>query len=462
MTRKSLSRRDFLKGSLFVGSSLAAGSLLEACAPAATSVAPTSVPATPTTAAELAPAELTFLLAALPDEAKFRQKIVDAFVAKYPQIKINVDLTTAPEYLTKLQAEVAGGVAPDIIMGFELNYAPLVEQGVFADLGPLMQADSAFTSSVLPDMNATLLDTFKYKGKQWVLPEQFAGIMLVYNRKMFDEAGVPHPPADWRDTSWNWDRFLEAAKALTKKDASGNITQYGFAEMWWPPMNASVWAINNGGNWFDQYVGPTKSTITDPKMVEGLQFYADLALTQGVAPTADVLQTQAGPDMFMAGKVAMGSVGHWMYPAFSGVSDLEFDVAPLPVGPGGTTAKSDIGTVGLGISAQSKHPEQAWAFLAFACGPEGQRITAESGLAIPVLASVGKSDAFLSAHQRIQNPQVYIDAMANSVSLPITPKWNEIADVWARELGEVLNGTQTAAEAAAKLEPQINAILGAG
>lgn len=407
--------------------------------------------------AELEEAELTFYFGANPEEAKTRQKIIDAFTAKFPQIKIKPQVAEG-DAVEELQVMAAGGSTPDIMMAWELTYAGLADRGLYADLAPVIAADAEFKTVVDTEFVPALLDMFKWNGAQYVLPEQYAGVVLYYNKDLFDEAGVAYPPADWTDTSWTYDKFLETATALTKKDGD-RVSQFGFVDGWWPPLSAMVWATSNGGNWFDTYVNPTKSTIADPKMVEGVQFYTDLANNQHVAPNAEETANQAGPDMFMGGTAAMCLVGHWFYPAFSSTEGLNFDVGVFPVGPSGTTPKTDLGSTGLSIGAKSKYPQHAWEFLKFSTGVEGQSVIAESGLFVPVLKSVGASDSFLGSHEKIQNTQVFIQAMDNSVPLPISPVWPQIIDVWARELDKVATGKDTAANVLPGLQTEIDKIL---
>jgi multiple sugar transport system substrate-binding protein len=423
---------------------------------AAASLLPFSRSASAQTA-DLEPAELEFFFGANPAEAETRQKIIDAFTAKYPQITVKPQVAEG-DAITDLQTRISGGAAPDVMMAWELSYSGLGERGIYADLNQFLQTDTEFAAVVETEFVPALLDMFKWNGAQYVLPEQYAGVVLYYNKKLFEEAGVAPPPASWEDTSWTWDKFLETAQALTKKDGD-RVSQFGFVDAWWPPLSALVWATGNGGNWFDTYVDPTASTINDPKIVEGVQFYADLANVHHVAPTVEEITAQAGPDMFMGGTAAMALVGHWFYPAFSGIEGLDFDIGVFPVGPNGTTPKSDLGSTGLAISASTEYPQQAWEFVKFSTGPEGQALIAESGLFVPVLRSVGQSDSFLGAHTKIQNTHVFIEAMDNSVPLPITPVWNEVAEIWARETDAVLRGEATAAEKYAALEPQITALL---
>lgn len=409
-------------------------------------------------AQDLEPAELRFYFGANPDEAKTRQTIIDAFMEKFPQINIKPQIAEG-DAVQELQIQFAGGDGPDIMMAWELNYSGLAERGIYRDLTPYIDNDPDYKKVVDQDHEPALLTMFNYKDQQLVLPEQYAGVVLYYNKKHFEEAGVTPPPADWTDTTWTYDKFLETAKALTKEDG-GRISQFGFTDAWWPPLSAMVIGTCNGAQWFDQYVLPTKSTISDPKMVEALQWYADLAYKEHVAPTAEQSQTQAGADLFMAGRASMALVGHWMYPAFSGVDGLDFDIGVFPVGPQGTTPKSDLGSTGLSISSSTKYPDQAWEFIKFSTGPEGQKLIAESGLFVPVLKSVAASDSYKNAHTKIENAHVFTDAMANSVSLPISPKWNEIMTTWEREITGVLQGKATAADVLPKLEGEINKILG--
>ncbi len=447
MVGKHLSRRDILKATG------GAAALLPLSAAARPNPGPTRSPAR---AQEMEAAELTFFFGANPAEEATRQKVIDAFTAKYPQISIKTQVA-GPDAVTELQVMAAGGSVPDVMMAWELSYSGLAERSLYADLGPFMQADAEF-AAYQAEYVPSLLQMFQWNGAQYVLPEQYAGVVLYYNKTLFAAAEIDPPPADWTDTSWTYAKFLETAQALTIADGD-RVSQFGFVDAWYPPLSAMVWATGNGGNWFDAYVDPTASTISDPKMIEGVQFYADLANVHHVAPNADDLANQAGPDIFIGGTAAMCLVGHWFYPAFSEAEGLDFDIGVFPVGPGGTTPKTDLGSTGLAVSATTEHPEAAWEFVKFSTGPEGQAVIAESGLFVPVLRSVGQSDSFLGAHTKIQNTQVFIDAMENSVPLPITPIWPEIDLIWSREVIRVTDGSASAADILPALESEINALL---
>lgn len=456
----NMNRRTMLKH--VVG--FAGAALLNACAPAASTTAPTdagdaAAPAAPTTQpASTEQVTLRVFFGANPEEANVRQRIFDTFTELNPGITITPEIPTQ-NTTEALLTQVAGGDPPDIAMAWELQYPILAEKGVYKDLSAVIQGDPDYQQNVLPDFYESHIEMYTWKGKLYVLPEQNASVVLYYNKALFDEAGLPYPPADWTDTSWTWEVFLDACHKLTKRDGD-EITQFGYTEAWWPPLSAVIFAYSNGGHWFDRYNDPTKVTVTDPKVVEAFQFYSDLWNKERVATNPEQWQVQAGYQMFAAGKAAMTLVGHWFYPEFSKEEhNLSMDIGVFPVGPGGTTSKTDLGGTGMSIVNMTKHPDEAWRFLRFECGPEGQKIIAESGLFAPTLKSVANSPSFLETHQAIENATVFNTAMDNAVSFPIGPAWDAMADRLGRNLDALWNGDATAAEALAAAEAEMQQAL---
>ncbi len=62
------------------------------------------------------------------------------------------------------------------------------------------------------------LALYQLCGKQYAYPLDFPNQELYYNAELFDQAGVKAPPADWNDTSWTFDRFLDAARRRDRRD----------------------------------------------------------------------------------------------------------------------------------------------------------------------------------------------------------------------------------------------------
>jgi len=400
---------------------------------------------------------LTFFFAANPEEADARLRVVDAFRRRHPDIKVRT-LLSGPDALQHVSIYCAGGKCPDVLMAWEFTYSGLAERGVLLDLNTMLAHDKMFATELKADSVPSLYETFTYNGGQYAFPEQWSGNYLFYNKTLFAEAGVHPPPGRWNE-AWSFDEFLDAAKALTKRDRSDRVTQWGFVDTWAPYYSALLFGMNNGVPWSNPRMNPTHLNFDDAAFIEGIQFYADLANRHGVAPTASEAQSMATTDLFTSGHAAMALGGHWRYQTLDRAKDLDFDIAVLPIGPKGHAAHSNIGTTGLAIAASSPRKKQAWEFLKFAAGPVGQAVTAESGLFVPVLRSVIDSDGFAQAHKRIGNIAVLTGGPGHAEGLPVTPAWPKIAALLDRNIGPVLRGARPATTLTDTLSRHIDEVL---
>jgi multiple sugar transport system substrate-binding protein len=401
---------------------------------------------------------LTFFFQANPEEADARLRIVHAFQSTHPDIRVRTVLS-GPDPMQQVSTFCAGGKCPDVLMAWELTYAGLAERGVLTDLNTMLARDAGFAAQLKADSIRDLYDTFAFGGGQYALPEQWSGNFLFYNKALFDEAGLPRPPDRW-DKPWSFTEFLTTATALTKRDGSGKVTQWGFVDTWVPYYSAGLFGMNNGTPWCHPRMNPTHLNFDDDAFIEGVQFYADLAGVHRVAPKAADAQSISTMDLFSSGKAAMALGGHWRYQTFSRAETLDFDVTVLPAGPKSDRASSNIGTTGLAIAASSPRKQQAWEFVKFATGPVGQALIGASGLFVPVLTSGTKSAGFASAHNRIRNLAVLTDGPAHSGYLPVTPVWQKIDALMDRDIGPVLRGRRPATSLKTGLSRAVDQVLG--
>ena len=400
---------------------------------------------------------LTFFFAANPEEAEARLRVVDAFQRKHPDIKVRT-LLSGPDALQHMSIYCAGGKCPDVLMAWEFTYSGLAERGVLLDLNPMLAHDKMFATELKADSVPSLYETFTYNGGQFAFPEQWSGTFLYYNKTLFAEAGVRPPPGRWSEP-WSYAEFLDAAQALTKRDGSGRVRQWGYVDTWVPYYSALLFGMNNGVPCSDPRVNPTHLNFDDPAFIEGIQFYADLNTKHRVAPSASESQSMSQTDLFTSGHAAMALGGHWRYQTLERAYDLDFDVAVLPTGPKGHGAQSNIGTTGLAIAASSARKKQAWEFVKFATGPVGQAVIAESGLFVPALRSAVRSTGFANAHNRIGNIGVLTGGPTHAQGLPVTPAWPKIVALMDRSVGPVLRGAQPATALMNGLTPKVDEVL---
>ncbi|MGW6332359.1 ABC transporter substrate-binding protein [Nocardia rhamnosiphila] len=399
---------------------------------------------------------LTFFFQANPAEADGRQRVIDEFTRRNPDIRVRT-LLSGPDPMQQMVTFCAGGRCPDVLMAWEQTYAGLADRGVLLDLNTLLDRDPAFAADLSADGTSALYDTFTFEGGQYALPEQWSGNFLFCNRTLFDRAGL-RPPGRWED-AWSFAEFLDIGRALTERDRSGEVRQWGFVDTWVPYYSAGLFAVNNGAEWASPRTCPDRSDFATAAFIEGVQFYADLANKYRVAPSPADQQSISAMDLFTQGRAALAMGGHWRYRTFAEAGDLDFDITALPAGPAIRGARSNIGTTGLAISADSRRKEQAWEFLKFAAGPVGQAVVAETGLFVPARESAVRSPGFAAAHSDIRNLDILVDGPAHSAPLPVTPAWPRIDALMDRYLGPVLRGAAPATSLADHLAPAADEVL---
>ncbi len=357
------------------------------------------------------------------------------------------------DYFTKVQAEVAAGDAADVILMEDKPTAGYAQKGVFHALDPYIGTDSTFK---LDDYYPVLFDGLRYQGKLYGLPQHWLVHMLLYNKAHFQQAGLPLPAADWKDASWNWDAFLGAAKKLTVSE-NGKITRYGFALSGYAWTYWRMWVWQNGGD----VVSPDlkHSVLDQTPAIDGIQFYADLANVQHVAPTAAELKALNNPgftDLFAQGKAAMTSSAPYLFDLRTQLKDIDWDVVPEPMK---AKCAAPLWPDSISMNAATKAPELSWQLLRYVLGPQGQTTITTLGRGVPVLKSIANSPAFLQTGKAPQNIKIYLDAPDYGVVTQYTTVWTKMEQANTEELTPALQGQRSAKEAVSRLVPRINALL---
>ncbi len=394
------------------------------------------------------PVEVRVTFWGSPEEVDIITHSIEDWQKVHPQIKVIFEHTPYTGYDSKVLTRIAGGAAPDVITT-EVNYfVTFASKGVLENLTPFVQNDPDFKTS---DFFPQIIDRFTMDGNLYIVPRDVAPFACVfYNKDLFDQAGVPYPTDDW-----TWDDLLAKARALTRKDANGRTTQYGFYGWAWQNF-----VYGNGGSLVDDVKHPTRSRITDPATIEGLQFFSDLSNLYQVAPTSTALANLGmGVDMmFASGRLAMFLSGVWETPLLRNYK-FKWDVAMFPKNKTGVRAFGTGGS-GYGILRSSKHKKEAWEVIKALTGPEGQARLAERGLAQPARIAVSESEHWATNPAPPDNKKMLNEAVKYIVFDPFHPRWREIEDKYLRPAFElVFTGKKTAQDAAQELEPQINALL---
>jgi multiple sugar transport system substrate-binding protein len=310
---KKVSRREFLR----LASLAAAGGVVAACAPQA---APEK---------EVVEVEVTRIV-----EVEGETVVEEVLVTVPPEMSVTIEFWTMnygdPEQWVEMfrgwsadfQAET--GITADVQMinwANAMNTWLLVSSGgahpdaadmfwlySFTELGggeygpmPITEYQPILWPDLEDRFFAGSLKDVLWKGDFYGIPWRGDIRPILYRTDFLEEAGFDAPP----DT---WEEVTEMAQALTKRDSSGNVTQWGFCLGSSVPMQQFLQYIWQAGGEYMTADGKT-ATLDTPEMRECLQWIYDLLWTYEVHPTDFMEQGYAPGSLFQGGQMAIiGSV----------------------------------------------------------------------------------------------------------------------------------------------------------
>lgn len=341
------------------------------------------------------------------------EKVAAAYEAEHPNVDIRISSYT-DQYDEKLKSAQAAGQAPDIYI--EAVLANGVTSNMFLDLTPYMERDGFKPEELYyqPYMDYMC----KYQDKYYALPRDIFSLAIVYNKDLFDEAGVAYP-----QEGWTLEDLRETAKKLTVPEKK----QYGviLPEIW--SLFNMLWSF--GGDMCNEDATTATGFINSEGTAKFMQYIQDMIFVDNCAPTPQQLESFGGTEqeggsgnIFMLGKLGMMAVERYAVGDFL-EAGMNIGAVSMPVGLDGkswTYASSPSWS----ISANTKHPDESWDFLKFAFGPEGSRLLAETHFFFPCVKQVAEELGF------DEDPvdSVFFAQLDESRQTKLAPWWRRPAD----------------------------------
>ncbi|MCY4081560.1 MAG: extracellular solute-binding protein [Caldilineaceae bacterium] len=352
-----MNRRDFLSLSV----ATAGGGLLAAC------VTPAAAPEDSGASMAEEPIEIRLAEGSWvgPEGIAFwTDEIIPSFEEGNPGINVTFENAESPDYADKLYTQAVAGDSPDVMFVWDnINYNLLQK-------GQLLQLDDYFESEYLEDFYPALVNAHLLDGQLFGMPKYVSTVVMAYNKDLLDEAGVNHP-----DGSWNWDDYLSAYEATTKRDDSGNIVQWGnyVAQEF---IQHYVWM--NGGEWMNTEIFGTKCLLDSEEAVEALKFNHDQIYGDNpVAPIAGSIPEMGWWNVFSTGRVAFMESHSWTVTNYIRENDFAWDFIDLPVARDGTKAGLTFCN-GYVIAKKTKEPDASVQLVRFLTSPEAEEVMALS------------------------------------------------------------------------------------
>jgi sn-glycerol 3-phosphate transport system substrate-binding protein len=229
-------------------------------------------------------------------------KIFDGYAEAFH--KAHPDITVKPVYtgsyqdsIVKAMTAAKAGNAPDAAVLLSTDMFTLIDNELIEPVDTLATKDSdnAWIKSFYP----AFMENSQAQGHTWGIPFQRSTIVQYWNKDAFKAAGL-----DPEKAPKTWDEMVSFGKKLTKKDASGRVTQWGveIPSSGFPYWLFQALTTQNGAILANQ--DGTKVAYNDPKVVEAAQFFADLSIKHEVMPKG-IIDWGTTPKDFFEGKTAV-------------------------------------------------------------------------------------------------------------------------------------------------------------
>ena len=431
---RGLSRKGFLK----VGGTALAGAALLGAAGCGGSGEEDASGAT----------EFTFSFG--PDNSGSLEEIVRRFNEKFQgRYRANYRVMAADtgQYFNQVKTEFqAGGGEIDLIGG------DVVWPAQFAANGWLEDLSDRFTEEDRRAFLPAPVESCTYEGAVYGVPWFTDAGLLYYRKDLLEQSGFSEPPKPWEG-------LREQATRVTEESDAEDGFVFQAAEYEGGTVNGLEYIWTAGG---DVLAGEDLQdvVIDGPRAVEGLSIERGM-VESGVAPQAvSTYAEQECQAAFLNGRAVFCRNWPYMYalaedPEISRIEPGQIGIAPLPAGEGGQSF-AGLGGWNMMINANSQRQEEAWEFVSWMTGEEGQRARALAATLLPTRKSLYEDQEIL---EKVPVIRLGKEAIQSTKSRPVSPYYSDMSLAMAEQFNLSLKGETEPQAAVQNLQEELTKIL---
>lgn len=363
-------------------------------------------------------------------------KQIDQLTAMYNSSQSQYQVSYVPQELVeqKLLTAVAGGQVPDLVMWDRYQTSLYAPKGALQSIDDLVSKDHVDLGAFYPQA----LGEMKSGGKLYGLPTLVDNRSLVYNKKMFADAGLT-PPRTWNE--------LKSDAVKLTVTTSGKLDRSGFLLS--DPGLFAMYMSAAGGQLVTS--DGTKTAFNSPQGRDVLNFWKSLTdagvYKQGFGD---------GTNAFAAGNAAMQMDGPWDIPTLDKVSGLQYGVAQPPTGPNGDKGAT-MGGFGLVLPQGAKQSAGAWSFMKWwAADPKIGVAFSKISSWLPANRNAAKDPYFA----KDANLAAFVNTMDYAKVRPSVAGYSDVeGKALTPALQKFMSGELTAQQALAQAQAQGDQIL---
>ena len=364
-------------------------------------------------------------------------RLFRAFEKENPGVTVKPVDIASDDYDTKLTTMLASGDTTDVLtMKNLLSYSNYALRDQLVDLSThIKDLDTA------PAMES--YEMYDIDGKTYAQPYRTDFWVLYYNKKLFDEAGIPYPD------NLTWEEYEDLAKQLSKPEEQ----VYGAYQHTWRSTVQAIAAAQNNKNLVEPDYGFLDEYYDRVLRMQEEQAQMDF----GTAKSTNVTyQSQ-----FENSKAAMMYMGTWYMGALltnidAGSTDVEWGITQMPQNEKGQEIQTFGSPTAFAINKNSKQQELAQKFLDFCSGEAGAEVLAEVGV-VPSYRTDAINELYFS-RQGMPNDEISQKAFEPdyiAIEFPVDTNGPAIDRILQEEHELILVGDESPTSAIDNMEKRV-------
>lgn len=370
-----------------------------------------------------------FMAQAAYSEADVRA-MTEAFTKANPDVTVNLEFVPYEGLHDKTVLAQGSGGGYDVVLFDVIWPAEYAANNVLVDVSDRITSD--MKDGVLPGAWTTV----EYEGKRYGLPWILDTKYLFYNKEILEKAGITNPPK-------TWDELAEQAKTIKEKGILDTPISWS-----WSQAEAVICDYTTLVSAYKgEFLKDGKPAFQTDGGLDALNYMVDSYKSGLTNPNSKEFLEEDVRRVFQNGEAAFALNWTYMYNMANDPKDSKVagkvGVVPAPGVEGKSEVSAVNGSMGLGITTTSKHPDEAWKYIEFMTSQATQNAYAK--LSLPIWTSSYEDPAVAEGQEdMIAAAKVALAAM---YPRPTTPKYQELSTALQLAIQEALLGQATPEDA---------------
>ena len=393
------------------------------------------------------PVEIEFWHGQTQGPAALLQTMIDEFNKSHPDVVVSKDSggVNSDRMLQKVTAGLQADNYPDIAYIYGSDLANLAAGDQLLDLTDAVDSGEInWGRFEKAGQEAVTVD-----GRPRAVPAFIDNLAVVYNKKIFDDAGVDYPSDDW-----TWDDFLATAAKLNDEDA-------GIAGFGWPGTGDEdttwrIWPLvwQSGGDIVNEDGNGVGFEGSSGEKALGVVAQAADDGSVYIDPTAGSERMQ---QVFTSGKMAMNIAGPYSLPEYVD-GNVDYGVVSMPSFGGDHTTIAGPDTWAIFDNGEERSAA-ALEFIDWFSEPEQQlRWISEAG-SLPLTTDVSQADGYAEYEKSLPGLDKFIKNTELAQTRPTVPEYPQISQAMGKAVASVLYGEADPSDALSQAVDTANAEL---